>query len=99
MISWLYRMFILVDANFRLSNKVNKSTDETDPCLTNGKAFVANTDELKAWTDHADKKKNKEKENAASKSRASCKLFSSFRWLRRTDPNLSSSRSPSSLEE
>lgn len=48
-------MILSIDANFRLSNKINKSTNETDPCLTDGRAYVANTEDLRRYTDFADK--------------------------------------------
>ena len=60
-------MVIAVDANFRLSNKINRSTDQTDPCLTDGRAYVANTAELQAYTTHADIKKQKKEKASFSR--------------------------------
>ncbi|VDC01759.1 unnamed protein product [Peniophora sp. CBMAI 1063] len=44
---WLYRVILALDANFRLSNKLTKSTKETDPNLTDGRAYMA------PWDDYA----------------------------------------------
>lgn len=44
---WLYRVTLAMDANFRLSNKLTRSTTETDPNLTDGRAYMA------PWEDYA----------------------------------------------
>ncbi|KZV59553.1 hypothetical protein PENSPDRAFT_554740, partial [Peniophora sp. CONT] len=38
---WLYSVILALDANFRLSNKLTRSTNKTDPNLTDGKAYMA----------------------------------------------------------
>ena len=42
-------MVVSIDANFRLSNRLNKSTEDSDPCLTDGKAFVVNSEEYREF--------------------------------------------------
>lgn len=37
---WLYGVILSLDANFRLSNKLTRSTNKTDPNLTDGKAYM-----------------------------------------------------------
>ena len=39
--SWLYRIKLAMDANFRLANKLTRSTNVSDPYLTQGKAYMA----------------------------------------------------------
>lgn len=53
---WLYRVILALDANFRLSNKLTHSTTETDPVLTDGRAYMA------PWDDYADHIKKTDKE-------------------------------------
>lgn len=50
-----------MDANFRLANKLNRSTDKTDPSLTDGRAYVVSSGEFTAYCDLVDKNKDKEK--------------------------------------
>jgi hypothetical protein len=38
-----------MDANFRLKNRQNKSTDTSDPCLTNGAAYFVPEDDYKLF--------------------------------------------------
>ncbi|VDC03718.1 unnamed protein product [Peniophora sp. CBMAI 1063] len=45
-LQWINRVIWSIDANFRLSNKMRCSTKETDPHLTNGKAYMA------PWADY-----------------------------------------------
>ncbi|KZV59848.1 hypothetical protein PENSPDRAFT_537814, partial [Peniophora sp. CONT] len=37
---WMYRVILSLDANFRLSNRLTRSTQRTDPNLTEGKAYM-----------------------------------------------------------
>ncbi|KZV59243.1 hypothetical protein PENSPDRAFT_595836, partial [Peniophora sp. CONT] len=37
---WLFRMFLCTDANFRLSNRLTRSTDKTDPTYNNGRGYM-----------------------------------------------------------
>lgn len=38
--SWLFRMFVCTDANFRLSNRMTRSTDKTDPTFNDGRGYM-----------------------------------------------------------
>lgn len=55
--SWLYRVILALDANFRLSNK-SRSSEERDPNLTDGRAYMA------PWEDYAEHLLNTNKELA-----------------------------------
>ncbi|VDB96150.1 unnamed protein product [Peniophora sp. CBMAI 1063] len=48
--SWLKRVILALDANFRLSNKLRCSSKETDPHLTDGKAYMAPWKDYEAHT-------------------------------------------------
>ncbi|KZV60626.1 hypothetical protein PENSPDRAFT_549935, partial [Peniophora sp. CONT] len=37
---WMYRAIFALDANFRLSNRLTRSSNRTDPNLTEGKAYM-----------------------------------------------------------
>lgn len=37
---WMYRVILSLDANFRLSNRLTRSTATTDPNLTAGRAYL-----------------------------------------------------------
>ncbi|KZV75992.1 hypothetical protein PENSPDRAFT_570640 [Peniophora sp. CONT] len=65
--SWTQDRAICVDANFRLGNKMNRSTDKTDPSLTEGRAYVVSSGEFKAFCDAMDKNKTKEKPSDCSR--------------------------------
>lgn len=36
----MYRIIVALDANFRLSNRLTRSTNKTNPNLTEGKAYM-----------------------------------------------------------
>lgn len=36
----MYRVILSLDANFRLSNRLTRSSNSTDPNLTEGKAYM-----------------------------------------------------------
>ncbi|KZV65957.1 hypothetical protein PENSPDRAFT_563397, partial [Peniophora sp. CONT] len=40
-LQWLFRMCLSLDANFRLSNRLSRSTNKTDPNLNDGKAYLS----------------------------------------------------------
>ncbi|KAI0695073.1 hypothetical protein C8T65DRAFT_744181 [Cerioporus squamosus] len=54
--SWLYRMFLAIDANFRLKRK-KVSSDEADPSLNHGCAYVVEEHAYKAHLKQFDKVK------------------------------------------
>ena len=45
--SWLYALFLALDANFRMSRK-GVSSDERDPCLTRNRGYFVDQAELAA---------------------------------------------------
>ncbi|VDC07778.1 unnamed protein product [Peniophora sp. CBMAI 1063] len=52
---WLYRVILALDANFRLANKLTRSTTQTDPNLTDGRAYMAPWDDYAAYICETDK--------------------------------------------
>lgn len=42
---WMYRVILSLDANFRLSNRLTRSSKRTDPNLTEGKAYMVPEDD------------------------------------------------------
>lgn len=41
----MYRVILSLDANFRLSNRLTRSSNNTDPNLTQGKAYMVEEDD------------------------------------------------------
>ena len=52
---WLYSLFVVIDANFRLK-RMNVSTEERDPGLNNGYAYIVGTEKFKKLLEDYDKK-------------------------------------------
>lgn len=48
--SWLYRLFLGIDANFRLKRK-NVSSNKSDPGLSNGYSYFVEERKFKAHLD------------------------------------------------
>lgn len=44
----MYRVILSLDANFRLSNRLTRSSNRTDPNLTEGKAYMVPEDDYSA---------------------------------------------------
>ncbi|KZV61408.1 hypothetical protein PENSPDRAFT_693448 [Peniophora sp. CONT] len=57
---WLYRVILALDANFRLANKLTRSTTQTDPNLTDGRAYMAPWDDYTAYLCETDKELNEQ---------------------------------------
>lgn len=56
-IRWLYRRYLAIDANFRLSNRFSRSTEKSDPCLNDGRAFVISAKGFEAYLDKVERDK------------------------------------------
>ncbi|VDB87033.1 unnamed protein product [Peniophora sp. CBMAI 1063] len=65
--AWVHDRHICVDANFRLANKLNASTDQTDPSLTDGRAYVVASQEFKQYCDEMEKDTTREKPSDCSR--------------------------------
>ncbi|VDC05319.1 unnamed protein product, partial [Peniophora sp. CBMAI 1063] len=57
-LEWLYRRYLAIDANFRLSNRFSRSTEKSDPCLNDGRAYVVAAAEFEAYLKEVDKDKD-----------------------------------------
>ncbi|VDB88002.1 unnamed protein product [Peniophora sp. CBMAI 1063] len=68
-LKWIGRAFLGVDANFRLSNKFTYATKQTDPSLTDGRAYMA------PWKDYA---KHIRATNKELSEKSTCSKFSAL---------------------
>ncbi|VDB98544.1 unnamed protein product [Peniophora sp. CBMAI 1063] len=53
---FLYGLTVCLDANFRLVNKFTRSTTQTDPNLTDGRAYMAPREDFEAYLCETDKR-------------------------------------------
>ncbi|VDB85334.1 unnamed protein product [Peniophora sp. CBMAI 1063] len=57
-LEWLYQRYLAIDANFRLSNRFSRSTEKSDPCLNDGRAYMISAVQFEAYLKELDKDKD-----------------------------------------